>query len=139
MRANSCERSSPSARENYKRIGSELSSQYKATVLSTFWILNGMTIKVPLAAVREIAARPDVLYVEPEQPGDLPPQNEVSVGRSRIVSDPYFNLGLTGRLDRTSRYRYAIHSYAVQCAFTHRGSVLTSVASWERPSPLSEK
>lgn len=82
--------------ENYKRIGAELSRSYKATVLETFWLVNAMTIKVPLGAVRELAARQDVLYIEPDQPGDIPPQNEVSVGRSRIVSDPYFNLGLTG-------------------------------------------
>lgn len=80
----------------YKRIGSEFASRYKATVVNTFWLVNGMTIKVSLGAVREIAARQDVLYVEPDNPGDLPPQNEVSVGRARIVSDPYFNLGLTG-------------------------------------------
>jgi hypothetical protein len=79
----------------YKRLGTEL-SRYRATVVDTFWLINAMTVKAPLGSVREIAARPDVLYVEPEQAGDKPPQNEVSVGRSRIVSDPYFNLGLTG-------------------------------------------
>jgi hypothetical protein len=82
--------------DNYKRLAGELASRYKASVLTTFWLINAMTVKVPLGAVREIAQRPDVLYVEPDQAGDVPPQNEVSVGRSRIVSDPYFNLGLTG-------------------------------------------
>lgn len=81
--------------ENYKRLGAEL-GRYKATVVDTFWLVNAISVKAPLSAVREIAARQDVLYVEPEQGGELPPQNEVSVGRSRIVSDPYFNLGLTG-------------------------------------------
>lgn len=81
--------------ETYKRLSSEM-SRYKATVVQNFWLLNAMTVKVPLGAVREIAARQDVLYIEPDQAGDVPPQNEVSVGRSRIVSDPYFNLGLTG-------------------------------------------
>ena len=81
--------------ETYKRLGAEL-GRYKATVVDTFWLVNGMSIKAPLSAIREIAARQDVLYVEPDQGGEAPPQNEVSVGRSRMVSDPYFNLGLTG-------------------------------------------
>jgi hypothetical protein len=82
--------------DSYKRLAEELRGQYKAVVLQTFWLINAVTVKAPLGAVRELAARPDVLYVEPDQAGDVPPQNEVSVGRSRIVSDPYFNLGLTG-------------------------------------------
>ena len=142
-RANELVRAIQSKRaDNYKRIAAELSSQYKATVLATFWILNGMTIKVPLAAVREIAARPDVLYVEPEQPGDLPPQNEVSVGRSRIVSDPYFNLGLTGGwiglLDTGMRFTHTQFNAPSHIAFrfdcVNGGSSCSSVSPAFNPN-----
>ncbi len=86
--------------QNYKRLADELGSRYQAQVLETFWLINGMVVEIPLGAVRALAEREEVSYVEPqnagEQPPDANPNNDVDDGRGRLVSDPYFNLGLTG-------------------------------------------
>ncbi len=87
--------------QNYKKLIEELGSRYNAQVLETFWLINGMVVEMPLSAVRDLAEREDVLYVEPQNAGEEPPQdgnnnNDVDDGRVRMVSDPYFNLGLTG-------------------------------------------
>ncbi|MBD0345174.1 MAG: S8 family serine peptidase, partial [Coleofasciculus sp. Co-bin14] len=55
----------------------------------------------PLGRVSALATRQDVMYVQPNNAGEKPPQNannndDVDDGRARMVSDPYFNLGLTG-------------------------------------------
>lgn len=80
----------------YEEMAAELRQQYDLEVINTFWIINAMLVKMPLGAVPRLAERRDVLYLEPENAGEEPPQNEVDNGRARIVSDPYFNLGLTG-------------------------------------------
>jgi hypothetical protein len=67
-----------------------------ARVTEQFWLVRAVEAKMPLGAVRELAAQEDVLYVEPVQTEDPPPQNDVVDGRARINSDPYFNLGQTG-------------------------------------------
>ena len=85
----------------YQEIEADLGERYKAEVLARFWLVNALTVKMPLGAVRALAERSDVVYVEPDDTGTVPPQNantndDVQDGRARIVSDPYFNLGLTG-------------------------------------------
>ena len=67
-----------------------------ARVTEQFWLVRALEAKMPLAAVRELAANEDVLYIEPVQTEDPPPQNDVVDGRARLNSDPYFNLGQTG-------------------------------------------
>lgn len=69
----------------------ELGQTYQAKVIETFWLINGMLAELPLSAVRELAARSDVLYVEPNEAGSAPPQdgnanNDVDDGRARLVS-----------------------------------------------------
>jgi serine protease AprX len=86
---------------SYARLAAELSQRYGAHVLETFWLINGMVVELPLGAIAALAARPDVLSVEPVQAGELPPQNvntndDVDDGRARIVSDPYSDIPLTG-------------------------------------------
>jgi hypothetical protein len=73
----------------------------KCRIRESFWIVNAVLVDAPLSAVKRIAERDDVLYVEPRFGGEVPPQNanpndDVDDGRARIVSDPYFNLGQTG-------------------------------------------
>lgn len=89
--------------------------RYDAKVLETFWLINGALVQMPLKRVRSLADREDVLYVEPQNAGEKPPQdgnpnNDVADGRGRIVSDPYFNLGLTsgwiGLLDTGMRFSH---------------------------------
>lgn len=86
--------------DNYGRLSEEFAGQFKAEVIDVFWLVNAMHIEIPLAAVPAIAARGDVLYIEPneggEEPPDANPNNDVDDGRARIVSDPYSGLGLTG-------------------------------------------
>lgn len=87
--------------DSYKKLSEELRGSYKAEVLETFWLVKAVTVKMPLEMVRRLADRPDVMYLEPDQTEDKPPQNsnnadDVDDGRARIESDPYFNLGLTG-------------------------------------------
>ncbi len=86
---------------NYQKLREELGSRYQAQVLETYWLINGVAVEMPLRAVQALAAREDVLYVEPQNAGEQPPQdannnNDVDDGRARLVSDPYFDLGLTG-------------------------------------------
>jgi serine protease AprX len=85
----------------YRRLAQEFAERYGAEVRQTFWLLRCMLLEAPLRMVPDMAERDDVLYVEPNDAGDVPGQNanpndDVDDGRGLIVSDPYFNLGLTG-------------------------------------------
>jgi serine protease AprX len=87
--------------DHYKRLSQELRKVYKGRVIETFWLINSVLVKMPLGSVSALADRDDVLYIEPQNSGEEPPENtnandDVDDGRARIVSDPYFNLGLTG-------------------------------------------
>ena len=66
-----------------------------ARITEEFWLLRAVEVKMPLGAVRQLAEQEEVLYLEPVQTEDLPPQNDVIDGRARINSDPFFALGLT--------------------------------------------
>jgi len=84
-----------------KKLMAEFSERYKAKPMEAFWLVNALTLHMPLGAIQELAKRGDVAYIEPDRTEDIPPQNannsdDVQDGRARIVSDPYFNLGLTG-------------------------------------------
>ncbi len=89
--------------DEYDRIAGEFGQRYQAEILEEFWLVKSVRMEVPLGTVRDIAARQDVLYIEPNETGEEPPNavkdtdpaNDVQDGRSRIVSDPYFNLGQT--------------------------------------------
>jgi len=94
----------------YEKIQEEFRGRYGARSKDTFWLINAIVAEVPLGMVKEIAARQDVLYIEPESGGEKPPAKEVKEGRKRIVSDPYFNLGQTsgwiGLLDTGLRFSH---------------------------------
>ncbi|WP_299406719.1 S8 family serine peptidase [Acaryochloris sp. IP29b_bin.148] len=101
--------------DNYKKLTKELEIEYQAKVQETFWLVNAVVVKMPLGSVSKMANRKDVMFIEPEKTIDEPPQNanpndDVDDGRSRIVSDPYFNLGLTngwiGLLDTGLRFTH---------------------------------
>jgi len=85
----------------YKEIARTLQESYKAEVAGTFWLVKAVTAQMPLEMVRRLAEQKDVMYLEPEQTEDKPPQdananNDVDDGRARLNSDPYFNVGLAG-------------------------------------------
>ena len=86
---------------NYRKKIKELGDTYGAKVIDTFWLINAVLVEMPLNRIREMAEREEVLYIEPRNAGEEPPSNpnpndDVDDGRRRIVSDPYFNVGLTG-------------------------------------------
>ena len=115
-----------SREQNYQKLFDELNSQYQCDSLETFWLINGMVVVIPLNAVGAIAERLDVFYMEPQNSGEKPPQdgnpnNDVDDGRRRIVSDPYFNLGLTrgwiGLLDTGVRFTHTQFTRPSNIAF----------------------
>ncbi len=86
--------------EYFRGEGEKLRGQ-GIEMVESFWLVNAAVVSMPMSAVRAMAERPDVLYIQPEISGEEPPQNgnnndDVEDGRGRIVSDPYFNLGQTG-------------------------------------------
>lgn len=98
----------------YAALRQELAQRYGAQVLDQFWLIKGMVVTIPLGNIAAIAARPDVLYVEPENAGDPPPGDTVADARALISSDPYFNLGDTrgfiGLLDTGLRSTHTLLS-----------------------------
>lgn len=59
-------------REEYERLGRQL-REYEAEVLDQFWLVQAVLVEMPLGNVRALADREDVLYVEPEETGEMPP------------------------------------------------------------------
>jgi subtilisin family serine protease len=85
----------------YRATFRSLVKEHKAKVVEPFWLISGARVKMPISAVRALAKRDDIAYIEPRYTDDVPPQNanandDVADGRARIASDPYFGLGLTG-------------------------------------------
>lgn len=85
----------------YKETVRELREMYHCKVQETFWLINAVLVEMPLSPIAELAKREDVQFIEPRHSGEKPPQNanpndDVDDARARIVSDPYFNQGLTG-------------------------------------------
>jgi len=69
-------------------------------VRETFWIIKGAVVTMRLGDVESLAKFDSVAYLQPRLGGEKPPQdannnNDAQDGRARIVSDPYYNLGLT--------------------------------------------
>ncbi|RBQ19734.1 hypothetical protein DP939_13490 [Spongiactinospora rosea] len=93
-RAQELVRSIAARREpEYQRLTDELAG-YEADLVEPFWIIKGGVFDMPLRSVERLAAREDIVSIEPRFSGEEPPQDEVDDGRARINSDPYFNLGL---------------------------------------------
>ncbi len=101
----------------YDSLSATLGQAYQAEIIATFWLIKGMTVEIPLGAVRELMQRDDIVYIELEDAGEEPPQNannndDVQDGRASIVSDPYFNLGQTngyiGLLDTGLRFTHVL-------------------------------
>jgi hypothetical protein len=110
----------------YRRLAEDFAERYGAEVRETFWLLRCMLMEAPLRTVPDLAERDDVLYIEPNDAGDVPGQNtnpndDVDDGRRRIVSDPYFNLGLTGGfvglLDTGLRFTHTLFNSPSHIAF----------------------
>lgn len=107
--------------EGYTTLARELEEQYKARVVERFWLVNAVLVEMPLGQVSGLRERDDILSIEPQFAGEVPPQNEVDEGRARIVSDPYFNLGQTGGwiglLDTGARFSHTLFTRPSHIAF----------------------
>ncbi len=97
-----------------------LQETIKLNVSEQYWLVNGFAAQMPLGAVKDLLQYDQVQFVQLQSAGEKPPSdgdpnNDVSDGRSRIVSDPYFNLpnmtgGFVGLIDtgvRTSHTTFA--------------------------------
>lgn len=97
-----------------------LKEQVKLDVKEQYWLVNAFLAEMPLGDVKALLQYDQVQYIQLQHAGEKPPadsnpNNDVSDGRSRIVSDPYFNLpamngGFVGLLDtgvRTSHTTFA--------------------------------
>ncbi|HEY0582675.1 MAG TPA: S8 family serine peptidase [Chloroflexota bacterium] len=97
-----------------------LQEQYKLELKEQFWLVNGFLAELPLGAVKDLLQYDEIQYIQLQNAGEKPPadanpNNDVSDGRGRIVSDPYFNLpnmsgGFVGLLDtgvRTTHTTFA--------------------------------
>jgi serine protease AprX len=89
----------------------------KAEVDEQFWLINGIVVTAPLESVKSMLQLSEVLYIEPrdagEKPPDANPDNDVLDGRDDIDSDPYFNLpsmtgGYIGLLDTGVRATHTL-------------------------------
>jgi len=80
----------------HARRARELAVNHGAVVEDQFWLINGMQARLPVDQVRAVAARGDVQYVEENQKNVPPPGTSSSDARADMVTDPYFNLNLTG-------------------------------------------
>lgn len=81
----------------------------------SFWLAPVVSTETTIRSVRAYAALNQVTSIRPRFGGEVPPQNgnnndDVQDGRARMVSDPYFNLGLTrgfiGLLDTGMRFTH---------------------------------
>jgi len=94
----------------HERLAKSLYQDHGAEMIDSFWLVNGVVVKMPLGQVKEILSRKDLLYIEPQNAGEKPPAGEVLAGRQSIVSDPYFNLGQAagyiGLLDTGVRFSH---------------------------------
>ncbi|MBA2304985.1 MAG: S8 family serine peptidase [Acidobacteria bacterium] len=79
---------------DYEKIASRL-KDVGGEVQETFWLIRGVLASLPLGALEEFARDEEVLFLQPEESEDEPPQDDVADARAQIVSDPYFALGLT--------------------------------------------
>ncbi|WP_299444763.1 S8 family serine peptidase [uncultured Phycicoccus sp.] len=97
--------------DDYQQLTERL-GRVDAKVTDTFWLIRGVQARMPLAGIEELAEDEEVLYIEPDDTEDAPPQNDVVDGRRDIVSDPYFGLGLTsgwiGLLDTGVRRTHVV-------------------------------
>jgi serine protease AprX len=89
--------------------------------IESFWLVNTVLVKAPLAVIPILLERPEVLYIEPQHSGEEPPANDIAAGRAEIVSDPYFDLGQTGGwiglLDTGLRFSHTLFNSPSHIAF----------------------
>jgi hypothetical protein len=105
--------------EGYQTFVRSMSQVSGFELRQTYWLIKGLAARMPMTTIRELADREDVLYIEPANSGAKPPQdgnanNDIADGRARMMTDPYFNLGLTGSfiglLDTGLRFSHTLYN-----------------------------
>ena len=89
------------AREESQAKSLKMLSEYGSfKKTESFWLVNSVAGTIRLGDVERLAKSADVVYLQPVEGGEKPPadannNNDALDGRTWIVSDPYFNLGLS--------------------------------------------
>lgn len=83
-----------------KILLTELENYGRFEKLESFWIVNSFVARLQIGEIEKLSKADFVTYLQPKRGGESPPadmitSNDVEDGRAQIVSDPYFNLGLT--------------------------------------------
>ncbi len=86
----------------YAQHAAELAANYQASVKRSFWLVNAMIADLPLGKVREVAALPEVQYIEATDKGIPLPMGDSLDARTLMDSDawyPYEGSGFIGLID----------------------------------------
>ena len=97
------------------RIAEELDGK----VVEQFWLVNAILVDIPLYSVAKLESIEEIVSIEPRYSEEPPPQNEPSVARGHIVSDPYFSFKGTfvGLLDTGVRATHSMFNRPDHLAF----------------------
>jgi len=97
------------------RIAEELDGK----VVEQFWLVNAILVDIPLYSVAKLESIEEIVSIEPRYSEEPPPQNEPSVARGHIVSDPYFSFKGTfvGLLDTGIRATHSMFNRPDHLAF----------------------
>lgn len=76
----------------YASREAELLAKHNAQTRDRFWMFDGLLVDLPAQEIAALAARPDVMSIDPTEGGGL---TNMSQSRALMSSDPYFNLSLT--------------------------------------------
>ena len=103
-------------------------SGFRSETVGRFWLTNTILAKIQLKAIEKLAEDKEVVYVQPrfaeeKPPQDANPDNDLADGCTRIVSNPYFNLGLTrgwiGLLDTGVRTTQTVFNSPARLGFVY--------------------
>jgi len=89
-----------------------LSTQHKAIIKNKFWLVNAMTVALPLSRVRKLVERSDVEYIEYNSADTPLPHagNYLIDSRALLQTDPYYSLsaGTIGIIDSGIRASHTV-------------------------------
>jgi hypothetical protein len=87
-----------------------LTEELDGKLVEQFWLVNAVLAEMPLWAVEKLEATDEILSIEPRYSEEKPPQDEPSVARGHISSDPYFGFKGTfvGLLDTGVRATHTL-------------------------------
>jgi hypothetical protein len=94
---------------SYDEKAAEFARNFDAKEIGRFWLINGMTLELPIGAVAELSKRADIQHVELRLGDAGRPVNNVLDGRVMVQSDPYFSSSaFVGLLDSGVRSTHTL-------------------------------